>query len=54
MCCVCGTRFDCRVINRDIQYEDTVIRYDSREIPRLGYDVEGSEHVMFEIDAPML
>jgi hypothetical protein len=44
---------DCRVINRDIQYEDTVIRYDSRDIPQLGYAAESTNHVVFEIDALM-
>ncbi len=44
---------DCRVINRDIQYEDSVISYDSRDIPPLGYDAESANHVVFEIDALM-
>jgi len=43
---------DCQVLNKDLRYEDTVIRYDSQDLPRLTGPV-ATEQVVFETVAAM-
>ena len=44
---------DCRVINTDLQYEDTVLRYDRQQLPHDTRRAANSEHLLFETIAVM-
>ena len=45
-----GLRFtlECRVLNRDIQWVDTVLRYDPVELPRDGSSASAIQPITFE------
>jgi hypothetical protein len=43
----------CQVLNRDLQYEDPVIRFRDRQLPFDGRTTERTEHVELRSDAVM-
>jgi len=44
---------DCQVFNKDLQYEDTVLRYDRQNLPRGTQRAANAEHVVFDMVAVM-
>jgi hypothetical protein len=52
---VLGLRYtvECRVLNKDLQYEDTVLRYNRQDLPRDTQRARHSEHIVFETGAVM-
>src|SRR6266568_8007958 len=43
----------CQVLNRDLQYEDSVIRFGHRELPPVATAATLTEHIVFRSDAVM-
>jgi hypothetical protein len=45
-----GLRYsiDCRVLNKDLQFEDTVVRYKRKDLPLDAQRVANSQHVVFD------
>jgi hypothetical protein len=43
----------CQVLNRDLQYEDPVIRFSDQELPPVATEATQTEHVEFRSDSVM-
>jgi hypothetical protein len=45
---------DCRVLNKDLQYEDTVMTYPRQTLPREGCPSGATQHLVFEAVGVMM